>query len=498
MKLFIRMMGLFIMVSVLTISACEGEDNNNNPSVVVPSEEPVVEVIEDHDFKIHLIASKLPDGSLAVQLDREEDDASLQLKSSIELAGKIYQYIHVVHGDHRLTDALISFDPDEMETNVHFMSPMLDQFVHNNEKIEFLDQNGVLIGSVQAENGKSIEVLDWVDSTTAVIKQFSFHKSEDGYGSESDMSYFLYDIFHDKKIALDRFDRPSHSSNRETAYRVQVVDNVIIYSKFKSVFEESGGLDDGMTRVESYLYKGKDHKAEFRKQGTLPYGVYVPSFMNQRVLPNGTEWGYSEPTISFAMFDGKLVRPTYEFTDSEQNIYKEYVGSRREGEDRTVDYYSVRDRENELIIKLTYTKEEKKAIHPLFLSMLSSIKYVHAHEQFEPGVFIAYDEKSMNETESAVLTVVIDNMKAITAKDAKAFASMLEYPELAEALQFLINDGRLYRFEELEGIQAIDDKRVNVGVRYRALSEEGFLISSAWTFTLRQNKSGAWKIANID
>lgn len=259
-----------------------------------------------------------------------------------------------------------------------------------------------------------------------------------------------------------------------------------------------GALHDGSGRIGSYLYKGEDKKAEFEKHNTLPYGLFVPEFMEQRILQDGVEWGYGEPRNSFALFDGKLVEPDADYYDSEQSNYEEYQGSRHDQEGRIIDYYSIHDQEHELMIKLSYTEKEKEAIHPIFLAMLNSIKIVHSHDQFEQGVYVSYDEKALSELEAAILPVINNNLKAIISKDAKSFASRMESPELAEALQYIIRDGILYRFDKLEFIEAIDEKRINVGIHYQLLSEEGFLSDAIKTYTMRQDKSGTWMIASID
>jgi hypothetical protein len=257
-------------------------------------------------------------------------------------------------------------------------------------------------------------------------------------------------------------------------------------------------VQSGSSIIQAYTFNDKLENAVFRKHTSLPYGVYVPEFMDQREFSEGVEWGYGEPRNSFAIMDGSLIQPDFQKTDPDLAVYKEYLGTDRSDPMMEYDYFSFHGESNELIIRFAYTSEEKAKALKLFLAMITSLRETHASEDFKAGVFLTYDESSLDETQKAVLQCALASMDAIIAKDANAFAKSLESQGLADAISFLIDDGRLYRFEKLESITALDEKRYNVNVVYMALSVEGFLFNSSNTFTVRKNKAGEWKVANID
>ncbi|MFC5401323.1 hypothetical protein [Cohnella soli] len=257
-------------------------------------------------------------------------------------------------------------------------------------------------------------------------------------------------------------------------------------------------VKSGGSIIQSYTFNDKLENAVFRKHTSLPYGVYVPEFMDQREFSEGVEWGYGEPRNSFAIMDGSLIQPEFQQTEPDLATYKEYVGTDRSDPKMEYDYFSFHGESHELIIRFAYTIEEKAEALKLFLAMITSLRETHSNEDFKAGVFLTYDESSLDETQKAVLQCAMASMDAIIARDAKSFAKTLESQAIADALSFLIDDGNLYRFEELESITALDEKRYNVNVVYKRLSEESFLFNSSYAFTVRKNKDGEWKVANID
>jgi hypothetical protein len=257
-------------------------------------------------------------------------------------------------------------------------------------------------------------------------------------------------------------------------------------------------VQSGGSIIQAYTFNDKMENAVFRKHTSLPYGAYVPEFMVQREFAEGVEWGYGEPRNSFAIMDGSLIQPNFQMTDPDLAEYKEYLGTDRSDSTMEYDYFSFHGESNELIIRFAYANEEKVKARKLFLAMIASIRETHASEDFKAGVFLTYNESTLDETHKAVLQSTLASMDAIISKDAQKFAKSLESQALANALSFFIDDGRQYRFEQLESITSLDEKRYNVNVAYKALSEEGFLFNSTYAFTVRKNKSGEWKVANID
>ncbi|WP_164472660.1 lipoprotein [Cohnella candidum] len=259
-----------------------------------------------------------------------------------------------------------------------------------------------------------------------------------------------------------------------------------------------GEVQSGGSIIQAYTFNGQLTDAVFRRHTSLPYGVYVPKFMDQRELAEGVEWGYGEPRNSFAIMDGNLFRPDFQTADPDLAAYKEYLGSDRSDPAMEYDYFSFQGESNELIIRFAYSSDEKNNAQKLFLSMITSIRETHASEDFKAGVFLTYDESMLDETQKTVLQCALASMDAIIAKDAKAFSKSLESQELAEALSFLIDEGKSYRFEKLDSISELDENKYNVSVFYKALSKEGFLFHSGYMFTVRKNKAGEWNVANID
>lgn len=262
-----------------------------------------------------------------------------------------------------------------------------------------------------------------------------------------------------------------------------------------SLFTE---VQSGGSIIQAYTYNDKLENAVFRKHASLPYGVYVPEFMDQRDIPDGVEWGYGEPRNSFAIMDGSLFRPDYPNSVPDLTAYKEYLGSDLSDRTMEYDYFSYRGETTDLIIRFAYSSEEKEKARKLFLDMIASIRETRASKDFEPGVFLTYDESTLDETEKEVLQCALESMDAIIAKDAKAFEKSLYSKQLAEALSFFIDEGKLYRFERLDSITALDEKRYNVNVVFTSLSKAGFLFNSGYAFTVLKNKAGEWKVANID
>lgn len=288
---------------------------------------------------------------------------------------------------------------------------------------------------------------------------------------------------------------PSSSPGEPAETSVYGTDSAAPRSPQTSLIVE---VQSGGSIIQAYTFNDKLENAVFRKHTSLPYGVYVPEFMDQREFSEGVEWGYGEPRNSFAIMDGSLIQPDFQETDPDLAAYKEYLGTDRSDPMMEYDYFSYHGESNDLIIRFAYTSEEKAKALKLFLAMITSLRETHAREDFTDGVFLTYDESSLDETQKAVLQCALASMDAIVAKDANAFAKSLESQGIADAISFLIDDGRLYRFEKLESITALDEKRYNVNVVYKALSDEGFLFNSSYAFTVRKNKAGEWKVASID
>ncbi len=121
-------------------------------------------------------------------------------------------------------------------------------------------------------------------------------------------------------------------------------------------------------------------------------------------------------------------------------------------------------------------------------------------DPFVPGV--AIESKAGGEADAkteALLEVVLRSLRAVVAKDRQAFAATLESDGLLDAYEVLLRPEAQYRFYEIDGIAALggDPNRMNVGIGYERM-EESRSDQGVFTFTLRPDANGDWKIATID
>lgn len=109
---------LLALLGTLVLGGCTGEEKEPQPTnspvttqeqpQPAPETKPVVSVSERN---LVLSPTVQQDGSLLVELDGMGDSYNFYVKASVELQDRIYQYLHVFHDDHNLTDALAAIDP---------------------------------------------------------------------------------------------------------------------------------------------------------------------------------------------------------------------------------------------------------------------------------------------------------------------------------------------------------------------------------------------------
>ncbi len=369
------------------------------------------------------------------------------------------------------------------------------------EHIDFYDLDGSLIQSVNAKNhknGGSIEVAGWLSDDVAVMKEYLFDGTKELQQRETDITLFLLDVRTGKSEDYGQFRQaaPADAGKLNDFVIVQNDPASIRYIKARPVVND---INDASSQIESYSYKDSDVLATFRKIPDLPYGMFVPEMFEEKRDAAGFKLGYGEEDAwnGITVYNDNPINLWDSYVKTELNIYEEYAGSIR-GFETTEDYFVISNRANEFLIKFTYTDDEQAAILPILLTMLGEIRYVYPEEQFETGVNLHYEPGQYSELELKLLSLVAECLQAIVNRDIPSFARTLESQNLAEALAYIMEDGRLYHFDELESIAPIDEERINIGIKYQARAQNGTPYDSAFTITVRQNEQGEWKIANID
>ncbi|RED51173.1 hypothetical protein [Cohnella lupini] len=257
---------------------------------------------------------------------------------------------------------------------------------------------------------------------------------------------------------------------------------------------------------EIYYYEGDEHmdaigdtgeSASFKKDPNLPYGFYIFDTMEEYVLVDGTEWGMDNQRRLFSLFDEDKVPFTFNYTNASLTQYEEYAGTDKTELGSYYDFFRFNDRGHKLVIRLHYFEEEKETTLPMFLDIVSSMRFVADPREFQPGVEIDFPE-GIDEDEEAVIQLVKKNVESIASKNVAAFKSTLT-PAAYDYLGFVIDTERQYRFTKLVTIEPYDETtgRKNLNIQFEYL-EDGIVKQSSYTFTSLKNKDGKWEIANID
>lgn len=120
--------------------------------------------------------------------------------------------------------------------------------------------------------------------------------------------------------------------------------------------------------------------------------------------------------------------------------------------------------------------------------------------EFLPGVFVTDGEFADDSKKKMLADLVIENLKAIVAKDWKAFGANMESPALTEAMRITFDNSNTYRFIGIDQIYALGDdpNRMNVDVVTEEKLADGNIQKRTIAYTLRPDKKGKWRIAEID
>ncbi|RJE90874.1 hypothetical protein D3P07_01935 [Paenibacillus sp. 1011MAR3C5] len=150
---------LLALLATLVLGACAGEEKTVQPTssplpvVEQPQTAPEVEPTTAlSERNLVLSPAVQQDGTLLVKLDGMGDSFSFYVKSSVELQSRIYQYLHVFHDDHNLTDALVSVDPAAGTAEIRLVQtipgsnlPGYNFFISNSGILGKLGDNRVLL-----------------------------------------------------------------------------------------------------------------------------------------------------------------------------------------------------------------------------------------------------------------------------------------------------------------------------------------------------------------
>jgi hypothetical protein len=131
---------------------------------------------------------------------------------------------------------------------------------------------------------------------------------------------------------------------------------------------------------------------------------------------------------------------------------------------------------------------------------ITSVDIKEEQIDFSPGVLINLDDVTVDSKEGKILSVVINCLHAIVAKNSEAFATTMESENLTDAFQHLFLPEVQYRFLEVENIYPLGDdpNRMNVIIRLERKQDDQAVEEKSFTFTLRPKNDSKWKIASID
>ena len=305
-------------------------------------------------------------------------DAAGQGLNTVELPANSYTPSQKVNWNDSGTIAWISSSSAE---ELRIKAIDVDYLSIAPDHIDFYSRDGDPLRSIQASNGKwdSIEVLRWLDADRALIKEYAYDGTREIHLRETETSFHIYNVKTGKKEKFtgNHLTQPTYEDQQDQYIVLRNNKPLNQYVKRKPLVRS---LDHANSRIGSFLYKGTDKAAIFRKAPDLPYGFFIPDFFEERKLEDGYGWGYGEGEE----WNGISVYNGYsniqgEFKHNEKSIYTEYVSSTR-GTEATEDYYVIRDREHEIVVKLTYTDDEMDSVLHILQGILEEMRYVYPSE----------------------------------------------------------------------------------------------------------------------
>ncbi|WP_339225276.1 hypothetical protein [Paenibacillus sp. FSL H8-0332] len=253
-----------------------------------------------------------------------------------------------------------------------------------------------------------------------------------------------------------------------------------------------------------YELDGVNVQADYSADKTLPLGVFLPETMIRFEQDGRTAWGTADKHNYITLIKlssekdatGGKLEPG---TDRELLKFKEYEGSRVEG-DRRVEAFIFTAHKDSYRAEIHIQDEQRDALLPLFTSMLSSIEYMEKQPPIKPGVFFKVPDVGSSPGNKQALQETLDCIAAWAAGDKEKFAATMYSPLLNDNLQYLLDHKSVYRFHKLTvvGIPVEGAKRAAFYVEFTQMTSEGYITERNNEISLLPNKQGEWKIASID
>lgn len=264
--------------------------------------------------------------------------------------------------------------------------------------------------------------------------------------------------------------------------------------------------------IPDYSESGREYEVDgvnihtaFSADQSLPLGVFLPESMIRYEQDGRTAWGTAdkrnyltfvklEPATNAA--DDEKLEPG---TDPNLLKYKEYAGSKREGDHR-VEAFVFQAKDTAYRAEIHMLEQQTDALLPLFTSMVSCVESFVKPPPIQPGIFFKAPDVGDSPGNKQALRETMACIEAWSARDQEKFAATMLTPKLDNGLQFLLDEKNSYRFDELTlaGIPIEGTKRAGFYISFSRMTSEGYIRDGTYEISLLKNKQGEWKIANID
>lgn len=282
---------------------------------------------------------------------------------------------------------------------------------------------------------------------------------------------------------------PPTATAAPAAKSVKLIPEVLEYSE--------SGID--------FMVNGEKIPTSFSADQTLPLGVFLPETMVRYEQDGRTAWGTADKRnyVTFVKLDpAKGAAGNEELqpgTDPDLLKYKEYAGSKLEGDQR-VEAFIFKAKNDTYRAEIHMLEQQADMLLPLFISMVSNVESFVKPPPIQPGIFFKAPDVGNSPGNKQALRETLACIEAWSARDQEKFAATMITPMLDDALQFLLDEKNSYRFDELTlaGIPIEGTDRAGFYISFTRMTSEGYVTEGTYEISLLRNKQGEWKIANID
>ncbi|WP_405113566.1 hypothetical protein MHH28_07520 [Paenibacillus sp. FSL K6-1217] len=251
-----------------------------------------------------------------------------------------------------------------------------------------------------------------------------------------------------------------------------------------------------------YVVDGVKIPTAFSADQRLPLGVFLPESMVRYEQEGRTAWGTADKRnyITFVKL-GLAARDENLEPGMDPKLlkYKEYTGSKREGDQR-VEVFVFKAKDVTYQAEIHMLEQQADALLPIFISMVSNVESFVKPPPIKPGIFFKAPDVGTSQGNKQALRETMDCIEAWSTRDQEKFAATMITPKLEDALQFLLDEKNSYQFNELTmvGIPIEGTKRAGFYISFTRMTSEGYIRDGTYEISLLKNKQGEWKIANID